>query len=121
MKPPSEDKSESVTNVLLINYLYLLAELLNERRPTSEGPRVLFRLSNTFLYLILSVQAMIIFLSQWKARRVAAKMMGQHGEGAGASLHASGSNLVSALTKVCPDRQFHSLTGLLRSFTVQPI
>jgi len=48
MKPASEDKSESVTNILLVNYLYLLAELENERRPASEGPRVLFRLSDAF-------------------------------------------------------------------------
>ena len=42
-KPVSEDKSETVTNVLLITYLYLLAELENESKTRLDEPRVLFR------------------------------------------------------------------------------
>ena len=50
-KFPSEDKSKSVTNMLLMNYLYLLADLENEGKPTSARPRVLFRLSTEFLLI----------------------------------------------------------------------
>ena len=39
----SEDKSESVSNILLMNYLYLLVDLENEGIPTSARPSVLLR------------------------------------------------------------------------------
>jgi hypothetical protein len=48
-KPVNEDKSETVTNVLLITYLYLLAELENESKTKLEEPRILFRLSSSLL------------------------------------------------------------------------
>ena len=42
--PVSEDKSETVTNVLLINYLYLLGDIENKEKRKSGTERVLFRL-----------------------------------------------------------------------------
>jgi len=48
--PPTEDKSESVTSFLLINYLYLLSDLENESRGVSKGHRVLFRLIHVLLF-----------------------------------------------------------------------
>ena len=39
----NEDKSETVTNLLLMNYLYLLADLENERKETFKEHCVLFR------------------------------------------------------------------------------
>ena len=47
--PTTEDKSESVTSFLLINYLYLLSDLENERRGASKGHRILFRLIHVLL------------------------------------------------------------------------
>jgi hypothetical protein len=41
MNPTSEDKTETVTNVLLINYLYLLAELENARKEAAGNRNVL--------------------------------------------------------------------------------
>jgi hypothetical protein len=43
MNPTSEDKSETVANFLLMNYLYLLADLENEATKISRTKSVLFR------------------------------------------------------------------------------
>ena len=43
MSPTSEDKSETVTNFLVMNYLYLLADLENEAKEMSRANRVLLR------------------------------------------------------------------------------
>ena len=50
LNPTSEDKSETVSNFLVINYLYLLADLENEANETSAGKCVLFRfIQSSFL------------------------------------------------------------------------
>jgi len=60
----SEDKTESVTNFLLISYLYLLAELENAGKESSGSRSILFRYIDPLLYLIQSVQIVTI-LALW--------------------------------------------------------
>ena len=43
VNPTNEDKTEAVTNILVINYLYLLAALENTTKKASNRARVLFR------------------------------------------------------------------------------
>ena len=47
-----EDKTETVTNILLTTYLYLLAELGNNNDPTVGGRKVMIRLLRRRLSLI---------------------------------------------------------------------
>ena len=94
-KPVSEDKSEIVSSMLLINYLYLIADLENESKAMSTKRCVLVKLIHLSLppFLIRTVRATIISLSLWRARLAAVKMMGRLGKDVGVSLHVSGSNL----------------------------
>jgi hypothetical protein len=54
--PASQDKAETVTNFLLINYLYLLAELENA---SSGRGGILFTYVQMFLFLMYTVQIVI--------------------------------------------------------------
>jgi len=60
MNPTSEDKTETVTNVLLINYLYLLAELENAGKEAAGNRNVLIRYIQFLFWLISVVQTTII-------------------------------------------------------------
>jgi hypothetical protein len=60
--PSSEDKAETVTNILVINYLYLLPALESTATESSRNRNVLFRYVLFLFGLSQSVQTMVVLL-----------------------------------------------------------
>ena len=57
VNPTNEDKTEAVTNILVITYLYLLAALENTTKEASSRKKVLFRYVHPVIALINSLSA----------------------------------------------------------------